>query len=501
MIEGPSRIATPLAWGWAGLIALIALLVLARPMGPFVALAQGIALALGACLPLLWLIGTGAIEIGSSGIPARAPPGFGSLALLGIAIQFAILLVAYYGKGTGLKKTLTDSFLGFVGMIVPGALVSGLAYLSVPATDMAMSYRGWSADSVLTESVAQVQACAHRYASEVPGRGYPRDLVAMGPNGTGCLNVELARGRNRSVQIDYDAAPPEGGTVPSYTVTTRARVGDEKRAKAYGDASGVIRKGEEIEEPRQMRIVHGSLYRINVVRACAEAWRAGSSTGSYPRTIGNLGFPGTLSQQERERLELLGCPFGALQETRPPGTAPVNLLTYRPVGDVDPITDYVVEIRPQTYAVDGTASYRATARGGVHVTFDNRAATDADQIVPHCEYDARDHTCATHPGGRAPDVALSMDTVAAPGIPFRVAVRDRRSADRVDAPYQAGFECGPDPRGRSRRPAFSFALESTCKLDRSPGSGDVGIVRAWVRDRAGSIVILTDTVRLTAPAQ
>ena len=352
-------------------------------------------------------------------------------------------------------------------------------------------------NSVLTQAVAQVQACAHRYASEIPGRGYPRDLVAMGPNGSGCLDSELSRGRNRSVRVDYEAAPQDSGRVPSYTVTTRATVGAGKRAKAFGDASGVIRKGDEIAEPQQMRIVHGSLRRINVVRACAEAWREGSSVASYPRTMGNLAFPATLSPRERERLELLGCPVGALEDSPSQGSTPVNVLTYTALGDVDPITDYVVELRPRTYAVDGITSIRATARGRAHVTRENRPATEQDPAVPYCAYDLRDHACAAYPGGITPDVELMTDSVVVPGVPFRVVVRDRRPADRIDAPYQAGFECGYDPStGRGRQPGFTPALETTCRLDRANRNGEFGIVRAWVRNRAGSIVILAHTARL-----
>jgi hypothetical protein len=499
-------VTVPLAIAWAALIILVAIGV-ALGKARALALAQGIALSMVLVAVLFLVLGTFSLQISGGGGSGAERTQLQGVVAVAVLMQLVILGAAHVLSGAKIGGGVANAVGGFFAMWIVGWAVAALIYVVTPFADFAMTAPRFEADSVMRESVVRVQACAHQYHTRNPTRGYPPDLRSMGPDpsGSGCLPARFASGRPGRARVEYVAAAPDAtGAIPSFTVTARVDKGPKGLPiAAFGDTSGVLRAGRDSVAPPSLRVEHGALHVIRNIRACAEIFRQRSATGSYPRALADLQSVTATPGGKADSLALLGCTPTNYARWNTRGIGTTTRLDFAPIVGSDPVTDYAVDYRPHIYAVDGIRGYRATARGPVRVTKDDRPATDSDPVVPPCEYELGDHVCAPLPGGIAPEVALDLDTSAFFGVPFRVAVRDLRPPSRRDAAYQATIECSHRPYTDSARPPreFNFVLERECVLntDTPRQWSDRALVRAWVRDRAGSVVVLIDTVRVGQP--
>jgi TPR repeat protein len=107
---------------------------------------------------------------------------------------------------------------------------------------------------------ALIKHCAIDYAEKLPDRGYPDALLAMGPQGTGCLapdgdvtHVGFAFLRTRDRVYAYRGeAPRADGVIDRYSVYAHRRELSLGRSNPvqYGDESGFVRQGGSRLRPR-----------------------------------------------------------------------------------------------------------------------------------------------------------------------------------------------------------------------------------------------------------
>lgn len=469
----------------AGLGAIPGILLLIWPRGLIVTLARGVSAAVLVFTALmillapllvrnaplsLWasLFGLAALQVATvrrlAPDPARRTREFALSALMAVGTMFSIMFVYMFGA------------------------------VSTDMASMVLSRPYRLADSVLTTSIPRVQACAIRFAKD--GNGYPAALAAMGPPpaGSGCLDAEHASGSmsRGKVALVYEPGPPDSsGKVRSYRVTARGNTGFERAARiAFGDETGLYRAGN-VADSLDPLWVQGALTDVRAVRACAEFMRARRRlTHNYPQQPDELN---PTSQQDYEsNARWLGCWPSHFPALNAPDSRRANHGTYVPNADSGARADYTLELRPRIYGVTGVRSIRTTARGSVHSTLEDRAATDDDPVVPTCEYVFVPGHCAPEPGGASASVrlTLSADTVAWGGL-LRVTIEDTRPLEQRTHPYQYALICShvADRNMKETPPAWSTDSVAECRPERGPERPDesaVRFVRVWVRDFATS---------------
>lgn len=469
------------------------------------ALARGVALVTCGAVAATWLFGTALSHLGS---PSSDGQSWLNLVAFGtILLQVGIFVAAHLIDRPGVGATAVSAAVGTVVVYLGGLIVIVVASFGGQVADFAVSAPRFLADSVMQEAVVRVQACALDHVRRYPDRGYPPDLAAMGPApGTECLARDFASGRKGRVQVTYEPGPRDGtGRVGAYRVVTRADAGDHGEPKmAYGDTAGFLRAGLGSADPATLPVIGGSLRTMHVMRACAEVYRQRHPIEGYPRSP--KGFARLQGEVGERDAALVGCNpwLIPVRDSSRFSAGPLRVTYVATQGvDVGPVTDYVIELRPAIYAVHGIRSYRVTARGPVRMTREDRGATEQDAVVPPCEYDLGDFTCAPLPGGLTPAATLDAAESATGGVPFRVAVTDLRTPEQRDAPYQTSIECNSkisrymDPPPASDTYGFALAWDCAIPPKEYAAWPDRALVRVWVRDRAGSVVLLTDTVRVT----
>ena len=489
-------------------LGLLAVAVVIKPGRIVYALAKGVALGVIGMVIVYGLLGQIAANFENGGAAATMRQTQRDM-IVGFTIQAAVLVLAHVLERSSLVYGILSAVGGFIGVYAMGWMAIAMSLFAEPFLEFARTAPGMEAHVTLRESVSHVQACAHRYAVEHPERGYPPNLAAMGPAGSRCLDKSLAAGQVGAISIVYVSDSPDAtGRVPSFVVTTRGKTGDKYEVEvAYGDTSGFVRAGDPGGPPEKLRLADDAMRVLRAVRNCAERYRELHPDDGYPDSIGVLGPLSEDSGPAASRL--VGCESNL---TRQGGSnASLNRFSHRvytPAGGGPPVSDYVVEIRPTAYGARGIRSYRATARGPVHVTLDDRAATDADPVARECEYDLADYTCAPPVGGIAPVAALVVGSDIRRDVPFVVAVRDLRDTSAQHAaPYRVFIECNVRGAKHERwqppvAAEFGSAPEATCLIERDKpySNGNELTVRAWVLDRAGSMTILEETRRYSDPS-
>jgi hypothetical protein len=481
-------------------VGLLAIAVLARPGRVTFALAKGVALSV-ICIVIVYGLLFQIAASFESGVSAAAMETTRRWMLLAVVIQAAVLIIAHIFERPSLLRSIVSAVYGSIGVYAIGWIILVLSAFAEPFLEYSRTAPRIAAHVTLRDAISRVQACAHRYAVAQPARGYPPNLGAMGPAGTGCLDESFVVGKVGDVSVAYVSDPADAtGRVPGFVVTTRGITGDDGTIQVgYGDTSGFVRAGADGVAPESLPLSDDAMPRLRALRNCAERYRELHPNEGYPRSLEAFG-PLT-EDSGREASLFVGCESNLTREVSNASLNQFTHLVYTPLGSNQPVSDYVVELRPIVYGARGIRSYRATARGPVRVTLDDRPATDADPVMRECDYDLSDFTCAPPVGGIAPVAELVVNERIQRDVPFVVAVRDLREASvQRAAPYRVLVEC--NVRGavheRWQPPVaadFGTAREARCLIERGKpfSDGDQLTMRAWVLDRAGSMTILEVT--------
>ena len=223
---------------------------------------------------------------------------------------------------------------------------------------------------------------------------------------------------------------------------------------------------------------------VRTIRACANLRRLAHPSTGYPRDWRDI-YEVRETDTQDESMRWLGCGHGSAASAVNFDSSYRRIVEahYTPVGD-STVTDYVLEIRPRVYGITGVRSIRTTARGPVHTTVENRAATEEDPVVPVCAYEIGDQTCAPEPGGVPANVDVMLPDTVAHGDTFAVKIIDERPAPRRDRPYQYAVLCNYRKFGDPPQPpvTYSFSPPTRCVADSTRAEYGWVIVRVWIRD-------------------
>jgi hypothetical protein len=127
--------------------------------------------------------------------------------------------------------------LGFVTSLACAGALVGLDKL-LEASDRARLATVERNDAAAKALVARIAECARSFAAAHPERGYPADLVSLGPRGSGCLPEQAeTQGGFRFV---YLASPPDReGRRPSFSACGRPLHYRESGAQTFvADSTG-----------------------------------------------------------------------------------------------------------------------------------------------------------------------------------------------------------------------------------------------------------------------
>ena len=486
---------------YAAALGFMALLLFIRPGGKVAIMGRGIAVAILAILGFFGLFAMVAMVLLQQADVSITEIAFAAALL---AIQFLLLRELRLDEAHRVRGRVRTG----IAAVVAGASFLMLFFVGTLAHNVvgiALLIPRFRADSVMRGSVPRIQACA--VASSQRNGGYPASLMAMGPppSGDGCLDTRYASGKVGRVSVSYrpGSADP-AGRVPAYQVFARANSGleDGEPQMAFGDQSGILRAGDSADTPAKLKIIHGGMLVVRSVRACAEHYRHRVSPDSAYPSIPKELYPRYQGEEEtEENLRSLGCSPSIFPSFNP-GSRSWNVGTYTPVGDSARPTDYVLEIRPRVYGVTGVRSIRTTARGPVYSTVENRAATDADPLVPPCAYEVEDGHCAPDPGGVRARVDVVLPDTATAGEAFSVTAVDRRPASDRNHSYQYRVMC-KHRMYVDREPPATYTLSPSAHCTAEPesqsGSGNPVWIRVWVRDYAGTETSIDRRVYLAVP--
>lgn len=247
----------------------------------------------------------------------------------------------------------------------------------------------------------RAQNCLYWYESSHPNEGFPRDLAALGPVGTGCFDTTAMTGTLAHSRVRYAATAPDStGRVTGFWLVAEPMTEDALwRKQYYADESGVVyyadllgrddslfyhHKAPDSPLPppgELLEIVDSPVSELHGIQACLRKSDESRAVG-YPLRIENRGCAKTewinvdgdmfLSVSSRFASSVLGGTYS---------------LVYRPRRALTETTaaGYVMEARPAQFGVDGVRSYWTDELGRVHWTRENRAATAADPVIEQCD--------------------------------------------------------------------------------------------------------------------
>jgi len=143
---------------------------------------------------------------------------------------------------------------------VAAAFVYGLAVLGGARFEQWHAGGGARARQTGHAALHTVRGCAWAWADAHPGAGYPPDLAALGPQGSGCLDARLAQGDADPHRIVYSPAVADAaGRIPAFDLCVHP-------VRDVRGGAGVWTGGETGEYGT------GPAEAADGERACAAAW-------------------------------------------------------------------------------------------------------------------------------------------------------------------------------------------------------------------------------------
>lgn len=464
-------------------LGLLALLLAVRPRGFVIVLARGVAYAIIITVVALALFTGAAFALGASARAWREA----AIGISVLAVQVFLLRAIPLSESDRPRRIVKTVFgTGFAFLL--GLGIFYVSMLGANVAEFAMLAPRVKADSVMRSSIPRVQACAVAFAKD--RGGYPSSLAELGPppGGNGCLDESYASGRLGAVTLRYvPGAPDSAGVRRTFQVWSGGNIGYEKGEPwvAFGDQTGIIRRGDSAASPAEIPVIHGGMLAVRTFRACAELRRLAHLSTGYQRAWKDT-YEVRETDTQDQSMKWLGCGWDnqAAHINFDPTHKMISQGTYTPIGDSTLVTDYVLEIRPRVYGVTGVRSIRTTARGPVYSTVEDRAATEQDAVVPSCEYEIGDQTCAPEAGGVPASVDVVLPDTVAHGEAFPVKITDARPAAERQRPYQYHVLCNYRKFGDPPQPpaSYSFTPATQCVADSTRAEYDWVVVRVWIRD-------------------
>jgi hypothetical protein len=183
-------------------------------------LALGLATAAATTL-LVPLLPLAALSLAFGGVTAGTPDMWTPLsmaALAGALSALAVSAVVALWLGDGSKRGALAT--GFMASILYASLLVGLSR-ALQAGDASRWASVARNNRDAERYAAKIAKCAWGYAGQHAARGFPPDLAALGPHGSGCL-LEMEGETRRGFQFTYFASPAdEQGLRASFSLCGR----------------------------------------------------------------------------------------------------------------------------------------------------------------------------------------------------------------------------------------------------------------------------------------
>jgi hypothetical protein len=251
----------------------------------------------------------------------------------------------------------------------------------------------------LQTALFEIDKCALQFAAEHPAGGFAKELPQLGPGGSNCTSQKVAGGSYAGFSLEYSRRTNEDGT-DGYVVFARVpRFGGwlSESPEYYTDERGLIfwtRPGIPEENPAQPRerLWFEGLTTPHVlwdVRACVRYLYKQWSTSSIEKYVSDA------------------CLNKYSWVDGQPNPINGNQFIYHYTSTVDStgsLSGFTLEARPREYGVSAIRSYlfvvtaiplQPSGPPGsyvVHVTTQDRPATEADPLALECEIGGRDCT-------------------------------------------------------------------------------------------------------------
>lgn len=240
-------ISGPALWGLAlaqipYAISLWWLLTLDERKGASLAVGWG-SLALGINLPLL------------PGVRERYAEKEIALGALVVAFLFPLVQLAWVWCSVkahrqipakpGERSSLTVGFVRALGFLLLLMLVVIVATIS----DRSLMHRNvYESQRRATVALQRIAACAAQYRSARPAKGFPGNLGALGPGGTGCLGPRLAAGEKDGYRFQFTpGATDPSGRRGGYAILARPKI-DFRPVVYWMDHTGAIHYTYELRD-------------------------------------------------------------------------------------------------------------------------------------------------------------------------------------------------------------------------------------------------------------
>ena len=290
--------------------------------------------------------------------------------------------------------------LGYVlvGLPVFLKVAGGVATRELAKRDARSKYNA-QANVDVRQLLRRVQNCLYWYESQHPNDGFPRNLAAVGPLGSGCFDTTAMTGTLAHSRVRYaPSAPDSTGRVTGFWLVAEPTSEDALwRKQYYADESGVVyyadllgrddsmfyhRKAPDSPLPPPgdlLEIVDSPARDLLAIQKCLHR-SAGYGEIVYPI---RLEAPGCTNlawvDADGDMFFSVSTRFGD----------PVTYsLIYRPRHALTATTaeGYVLEARPAHFGVDGVRSYWTDDLQRIHWTRENRAATPNDPVIEACDF-------------------------------------------------------------------------------------------------------------------
>lgn len=226
--------------------------------------------------------------------PLVGPPTARGLATL-------VLLAGTFVSALRARDSDRAKWGGAAGLAAALLAVAALAVVTRASGRWQQARRASESSSELDYAArragGQIHRCAKEYAAKDRSRGYPGSLSALGPDGSGCLPADVARGRSRTHLFSYlPALPDHSGVVRDFTVCARPiQYGVSGKETWVIDAAGRIGSapnGAEATTTCAASWDSGNDY-LSGVKHCVFDYAARYPDQGYPDALARMGADGT----------------------------------------------------------------------------------------------------------------------------------------------------------------------------------------------------------------
>ena len=370
----------------------------------------------GNYLPTIWTRGGGlfwlliSYLLAARDMVGNLMPRSGYVLFIPLFIASAYLARHAYRARSGIDLlTNHEWFRGWtlsIGYVLLGLPVflkvaSGVATRELAKRDARSKYSAQATVDV-RKLLRRVQNCLYWYERQHPNDGFPRDLAALGPLGSGCFDSTAMTGTLDHAHVRYaPSAPDSTGRVTGFWLVAEPTSEDAFwRKQYYADESGVVyyadllgrddsmfyhRKAPDSPLPPPgdlIEIVDSPVRQLHLIQDCLR------DSSDYR----DLGYPVRLETSVCARARLVtvdeSMTFPVSPWLAPDNVGGTYSLIYhsRRALTGTRAAGYTMEARPVQFGVDGVRSYWTDELRRIHWTRENRAATADDPVIESCDF-------------------------------------------------------------------------------------------------------------------